>query len=210
VVVFLHGLNPQGALHRWLGGNGEDLRSLATELIQTGAVRPFVLAAPSQTRNAAKGRFLWDSFDVQDFLATTQAALGPSTPLDMDDVLLVGHSGAGCNHTGGLLGVATQQGQWHPRGVVALDTCLSPQTGATLGGAAGDSLLWVQWQRGWHQNVPGFLKAFDSFASRNVQERIIVEEIRFNESPDEGAHAAIVPFGFERVLRTWLARGSGT
>ncbi|HYP88158.1 MAG TPA: hypothetical protein VEQ59_08390, partial [Polyangiaceae bacterium] len=48
VVVFLHGTNSTSEPHLWLGGGGKDLRPLVKRLIDSGQVKPFVLAAPSQ------------------------------------------------------------------------------------------------------------------------------------------------------------------
>jgi poly(3-hydroxybutyrate) depolymerase len=38
LVVFLHGTNPTGEPHMWLGGGGKDLRPLVKRLIESGSV----------------------------------------------------------------------------------------------------------------------------------------------------------------------------
>src|SRR3954465_9854122 len=68
LVVFLHGTNPTSEPHMWLGGSGRDLRPLVKRLIDSGQVEPFVLAAPSQTKNAGLAATVWRGFDLNAFV----------------------------------------------------------------------------------------------------------------------------------------------
>jgi hypothetical protein len=56
----------------WLGGGGKDLRPLVKRLIDSGQVKPFVLAAPSQTKNAGLAATVWQGFDLNSNAAPGQ------------------------------------------------------------------------------------------------------------------------------------------
>jgi hypothetical protein len=90
LVVFLHGTNPRGRLHPWLGGSGDDLRLVAEALVQKGEVAPFVLAGPSQTRDAKAPAALWQDFDLKRFVRDVQSALRGRAEIDERWVALFG------------------------------------------------------------------------------------------------------------------------
>ena len=143
LVVFLHGINPEGALHVWMDGD-HDLRPVVDALVE-GGVEPFVLAAPSQTRDAGRGRYLWPDFDVDAFVAQTASAVARHVDIDSRRVYVVGHSGAGCNGSGGIAAAANAT-RAYVRGVLAVDTCMDADAGTALARFPSRIPVWVTWQ----------------------------------------------------------------
>ena len=187
LVVFLHGNNTQAQLHMWMAGI-QDLRPLASKL--AGEVGAFVVAAPSQTKDATNAATLWNDLDIDDFVTKTATAVGEGVPIDRDRVYVIAHSGAGCNVTGGITRVAHAR----VRAVMALDTCLDEETGKAF---APLTRLWVLWQsKTWPRDIGAFERGL-GYASVGVR----IDEI---EVEGRGAHDAIVYEGFARAVRTWL------
>ena len=104
LVVFLHGLNQDGPLHKWMGAKGTpDVSAMLVRLQAEGRAAPFLVAAPSQTVDASKPWGMWASFDLSDFVQKTEAALGPRASVDRSRVVVLAHSGGGCNVHGSAL-----------------------------------------------------------------------------------------------------------
>ncbi|RYE94968.1 MAG: hypothetical protein EOO75_00535, partial [Myxococcales bacterium] len=109
LVIFLHGNNPNGPLHRGLGSGaglltssneieaGYDLRPVVQEMIDRGTMAPVMVGGPSQTREASKGRDMWPTFDPFAFVDAAERSLGDRARVDRERVVVVGHSGAGCS-----------------------------------------------------------------------------------------------------------------
>jgi dienelactone hydrolase len=194
LVVFLHGINPGRQIHLWMRGD-HDLRRLAEQLSAEDDVDPFVLAAPSQTRAASRGKELWPNLDVDAFVADAIDAVQDQVQVDSDRIYVVGHSGAGCNPNGGLAAVATAHAQ--VRGVMAIDTCLDEDSGGAFSKLAPSLRLWVAWQsRTWWRDVTTFRRALGSLHTR----------VRIQQLDVAGPtpHEAIVPQAFTRMAHTWL------
>ena len=104
VVVFLHGMNADEQMHPWFSSPSGDLRAVVEPLVASGSVAPFILAAPTQTRFATGATVMWPRFDLADFLDATDRALDGLAHVDRGRVIVVGHSAAGCNVEGGILG----------------------------------------------------------------------------------------------------------
>lgn len=159
LVVFLHGTNPTGALHLWMGGGpAPDLREIVDAWTGSDRPAPFLLAAPSQTRGARTGSTLWPTFDLSTFVDHAEAALPTTVEVDRERILVVGHSGAGCNGLGGLASIATTAS---PFALVALDTCLDDPFAAALRQSATSGVhVSVYFQRTiWLRDFDGFAKA---------------------------------------------------
>lgn len=159
LVVFLHGTNPTGALHLWMGGGpAPDLREIVDAWTGSSRPAPFLLAAPSQTRGAGTGSTLWPTFDLSSFVDHAEAALPTTVEVDRQRILVVGHSGAGCNGLGGLASIANTA---TPFALVALDTCLDDPLAAALRKSATDGVhVSVYFQRAiWPRDFDGFAKA---------------------------------------------------
>ncbi len=196
VVVFLHGINPAGEMHVWMHG-AHDLRPLVERLVASG-VPPFVLAAPSQTREASRGRFLWPDFDVDDFVSETAQAISDHVELDTTRVYVVGHSGAGCNEHGGLADAARVR-RTRVRGVMAIDTCMDDDAGAAMAQIQPDVKLWVTWQPyTWWRDLHEFRHALGK-----AEPRVRIQRLNVT---GPHPHEAIVPRSFAMMARAWLAR----
>jgi hypothetical protein len=166
LVVLLHGVNLEQVLHMWFGTRGyPDVSALAAQSIASGAAPPFILAGPSQTRGAASGRHMWQSFDLDDFVRAVDAAIATRATVDRDQVFVIGHSGAGCNPDGGLLRVAQAPSLVVPRGLLAIDTCMDEDSGPALGSAPESAKVWVRYQGEiWPRPIDRFRATFKTAA----------------------------------------------
>ena len=194
IVVFLHGINPSGELHVWMEGD-HDLRPVV-DTLTAGGVEPFVLAAPSQTRDAGRGRSLWPDFDIDAFVAQTTAAVARHVDVDARRVYVVGHSGAGCNTSGGIV-AAAQASHARVRGVLAVDTCLDADSGGAFAPIPARVPVWVTWQdRTWPRDLDDFRGGLGHAATRV---RIQLLDVR-----GPHPHEAIVPRAFRLMAHEWL------
>ena len=175
LVVWLHGTNDRGPLHRGLGAKGFDLRTLVPT--------SFLVAGPSQTRDAASGSRLWTAFDLTRFVEAVEQATGRA--IDRTRVTLVGHSGAGCNVAGGLL---SPLGAVRPCSVVAIDTCLDARFGARFADLAREVPVHVFRQtRVWPREPRAFEETFGG--------PVVALDV-----PGDNPHDDIVPIALARVL----------
>jgi hypothetical protein len=161
LVVFLHGVNRRNRLHMWLGSGPADLRARLDQSIARGDLPPAVLAAPSQTRDALWPGMLWSGIDLDEFVAAAERAVAGRARISRDQVIVAGHSGAGCNLEGGLLKIAADRGAIRPIGIVALDTCLDAQVGQALARASESTRIAAYWQSViWNRKVVDFAIGF--------------------------------------------------
>jgi hypothetical protein len=197
VVVFLHGTNPTSDTHMWLGGGGRDLRPLVKRLIESGQVRPFVLAAPSQTKNAGLAATVWQGFDLNAFVDDVARATSGVVTIDRSSVVLAGHSGAGCNPSGGLAADFWSAGVPLPLALVSIDPCLDRKMGGAFARRPSEVPLLLWWQPAIWVRQPA---KFEAALKRDKPEQRID---RVRELPPMGAnpHEAILPVAFESALR---------
>ena len=202
LVVFLHGNNPEGVLHKEFGAYGQtDLSAVAENLVASGTSRPFIIAAPSQTRHADAGKRLWQDFDLDSFVDVTEQQLGGSGSIARDQVYVIGHSGAGCNPDGGLLRAATHSRN-APRAVIAVDTCLDGDSGQAIGLANPNTTVWIRWQHGtWMRPVEQFASAYARSARQSGRMWLRMEEVH---GLGTDAHMAILLDTFTSALPTLL------
>ena len=161
LVVFLHGVNRRNRLHMWLGSGPADLRARLDKWIAQGDLPPAVLAAPSQTRDALWPGALWTGIDLDEFVAAAERAVAGRARISRDQVIVAGHSGAGCNLEGGILKIAAARGAIRPIGIVALDTCLDAEVGRALAQASDSTRIATYWQSViWHRKVVDFAIGF--------------------------------------------------
>src|SRR5207244_2549079 len=156
LVVFLHGKNGD-ILHRWLGGSGDVRPIVASWSTLPGADAPIV-AGPSQTRDARSGSTLFSGFDLDAFVAAVAAALPAGVSIDDERIIVVGHSGSGCNEDGGI--VTAPRGNISPMALVAIDTCMDARFGDLLDDAVGDAPAWVFWESKWPRPIADFRATF--------------------------------------------------
>lgn len=167
LVVLLHGVNLDQVVHMWFGTRGyPDVAAIAAKTIASGASPPYVLAAPSQTRNAVSGRRMWQDFDLDDFVGAVERAIGEHATIDHDAVFVLGHSGAACNPDGGLLRVARATSLVVPRAILAIDTCMDDDSGAALGASPESARVLVRYQPLiWPRPLDRFRATFASSAA---------------------------------------------
>lgn len=197
LVVFLHGTNPSSEPHLWLGGGGRDLRPLAQRLMQSGQVSPFVLAGPSQTKNAGLAATVWDHFDLNAFVDDVVRATEGIARIDRTRVVLAGHSGAGCNPRGGLASDFWSAGSPLPLALVSIDPCLDRKMGGAFARRPVEVPLLLWWQPAIWVRQPAKFQA--ALLLDKPEERVD----RLRELPPTGAnpHEAILPVAFESALR---------
>jgi pimeloyl-ACP methyl ester carboxylesterase len=204
LVVFLHGTNSSSQLHLWLGGGGRDLRPLVDRLIGASQVRPFVLAGPSQTKRATLARTLWRGFDLGHFVEDVARATEDVVQIDRDRVIFMGHSGAGCNPSGGLAGDFWTDGNISPLALVSIDPCLDEEMGEAFARRPATVPLSVLWQSALWARAP------DQFWSALLRHKPArrVDTLTELSVPGVNPHGAIVPLAFERTLRELLPNDS--
>lgn len=197
LVVFLHGTNASSEPHLWLGGGGKDLRPLVRRLIGEGIVEPFVLAAPSQTKNAGLARKVWQGFDLQRFVEDVVHATAGEATIDRERVVLAGHSGAGCNPDGGLASDFWSAGAPLPLALVSIDPCLDRRMGEALARRPVEVPLWLWWQPALWERQPAKFTA--ALATDKPEQRVD----RVLELPPMGhnPHETILPVALESALR---------
>ncbi len=193
VVVFLHGMNRAGVVHPWFGSAHGDLRAVVEPLVGAGKVAPLILAAPTHTRNATGASSMWPDFDLGDFLDATDAALAGAARVDRSRVVVVGHSGAGCNPTGGLLGEGVLRAR--PFAVVAIDTCVDERVTPRLAALAEITNVRFYWHRSWPRPVADLAAACPSCT---------IDEV-VDLPPRAIPHAAMVPEVLRRALPELLS-----
>ncbi len=191
ILVYLHGTNEKGPLHRGLGAPGFDLRKISN-------LAPMLLAGPSMTRDAWTGSRLWPDFDLTRFVDAVDAELPDGVSVDRARVILAGHSGAGCNLKGGLL----SPGGIAPRAILAIDTCLDADLGRAFGEAADLAPVHVFWQESWARDVPAFETAFTATLQKDAARLGTITRM---DVPGPNGHEDIVPLVVEKVLPALLA-----
>ncbi len=180
LVVWLHGNNNGGSLHRGLGGAGSafDLRSKVPS--------NFIVAGPSQTRGASGGT-LFSHFDLDAFVKEVEEATG--TKVDRSRVYLVGHSGANCNVSGGTL---SPLGVIKPR-TIAIDGCLDDKYGRAYRERSQRVPVSVYYQTGtWSRDYEAFRKSFGN--AGEFREITVPANVAYN------AHEGIVPVVFDMLF----------
>lgn len=197
VVVFLHGTSSTTEPHLWLGGGGKDLRPLVKRLIESGQVEPFVLAAPSQTKNAGLASTMWQGFDLSAFVDDVARATQGVVEIDRTRVVLAGHSGAGCNPRGGLASDYWSAGTPLPLALVSIDPCLDRKMGGAFARRPSEVPLLLWWQPAIWVRQP---EKFEAALTRDKPEERVD---RLRELPPMGSnpHEAILPVAFESALR---------
>jgi hypothetical protein len=203
LVVFLHGINAYQSVHLWMGSTigPFDLRADWDNWLGESQVRPALLAAPSQSRMAATAATLWSDFDLEQFVDATEASLGGLATIDRSQVLVVGHSGAGCNKAGGLASIIAAPKTIHPLGIVAIDICMEEDSATALALAPLETPVAIYWQTSWARPFNEFRSAFDVLRGPQAAPHDVVEEVPI---VDRDAHNAIVKIALPRALGIFL------
>jgi hypothetical protein len=206
ILVFLHGMNTELIKYRWMGGGQEgDVRRIVAELMEAGSVTPMIVAAPSSIDpvTASNAVLLWPAFDLDAFLDRTSARLAGLATIDRSRVIVVGHSGAGCNIRGGL--ASALHAKSAPFADLVIDTCMATDFAKDLAHAPPATNVIVSWQSiSWEDRL------FDDF--RHVFKRElkkatpplegVLRELDYEQPTTGGPHDAMVGI----TLRRWLPR----
>jgi hypothetical protein len=145
---------------------------------------------------------MWQDFDLDDFVAAVDAALGPRAEVDRDAVIVLGHSGAGCNPNGGLQRVARAASNVVPRALLAIDTCMDEESGAALGSAPSSARVLVRWQSEiWPRPLDRFRAAFKDAAEAAGHTEPFIELVNGLAEP---VHETILPDTFTSVIPSLL------
>ncbi len=201
VVVYLHGINKHQVQHPWMGAHGSpDLRTAWDNYLTQGRIAPAVLAAPSSTVACKLPQALWDGFDMDRFLAFTVRATRDHVRIDLSRVVVIGHSGAGCNPHGGL--VTALQSTLPLVGGLVIDVCMDELDARPLAQARPDMDVVVTYQRRWRRDFPAFSNLFVE-ASRATGATGLrhVEELPIASGQP---HTDIVMESLDRWLPRWV------
>jgi hypothetical protein len=137
---------------------------------------------------------MWPSFDLSGFLDATEKALGEIAHVDRSRIVVVGHSGAGCNPAGGLLAEGVRAA--HPFAVLAIDTCVDDRVTGELTTLSEATRLRFYWQHGWRRPVSDLARAC---------EHCEMDEID-GLPPKPNPHLAIVSTVLKRALPEFLPK----
>jgi hypothetical protein len=206
ILVFLHGMNTELIKYRWMGGGQEgDVRRIVAELMEAGSVTPMIVAGPSTIDpvTASNAVLLWPAFDLDKFLDRTAERLAGLATIDRSRVIVVGHSGAGCNIRGGL--ATALHAKAAPFADLVIDTCMATDFAKDLAHAPPATNVIVSWQSiSWEDRL------FDDF--RHVFKRElkkatpplegVLRELDYEQPTTGGPHDAMVGI----TLRRWLPR----
>lgn len=197
LVVFLHGLNQDGPLHKWLGARGTpDMRPLFEGLQAQGKTAPFLVAAPSQTRDAARPWGMWQAFDLADFVDRTAEALAGRAEIDRSKIVVFAHSGGGCNLHGSALRAASAR-QPVPLAVVLADTCFDQGVAETLLLAAPATRIFAYYQtHTWEREFGPFRASLFANPALGPRDRRFVQV----SLPGGGAHDRMFTVAVERAF----------
>lgn len=202
LVVFMHGLNTDKIPFRWMGAAPDpDVREMIASLIAQAQIEPSILVAPTTTYECEMPRSMWPAFDLDRFMALALRSLEGKATVDRRRVILVGHSGAGCNTAGGM--VAALRSTVPLRAVLVIDTCMDVAAAPLLALAPPSTDIVVAWQPlGWKRPVEEFEHVFlETSASRFSKGIRKVQRIDLNVVH---AHNLIVSVALGRWLPVWL------
>lgn len=214
-LVFVHGLNAEKIPFRWMGGGSEgDVRRIVGELVEAGKIGPVLVLAPSTTIPSAITNAMssWPGFDLDNFLALAQKRLDGVATIDRKRVFVAGHSGGGCNASGGM--VSALGAKEPPAAAFVIDVCMTPDVAKKLSEAPPSTHVVVSYQSvSWSNRGFGdFQKAFDrevakrpagapSLALDGQKTALRVIE-KLNPNAGGSSHDAMVSL----VLGAWLPK----
>ena len=206
IVVFLHGMNTELIKYRWMGGGQEgDVRRIVAELMEAGSVAPMIVAGPSTLDRvtASNAVLLWPAFDLDGFLDRTAERLAGVATIDRSRVIVVGHSGAGCNIRGGL--ATALRAKTVPFANLVIDTCMATDFAKDLARAPPATNVIVSWQSiSWaNRSFDDFRKVFKSELKKAAPPlHGVLRELDYQQPTQGSAHDAMVAL----TLKRWLPR----
>jgi hypothetical protein len=205
VVLYLHGVNKKLNKYIWMGGEGSpDLRIIWDGLLREKRIAPAVLIAPSSITACTLPTALWEGFDLDRFLSSSIRATRDQVRLDLSRVIVVGHSGAGCNPRGGM--VTAVQSVTPVIGALTIDPCMDLCNAEPLARAHPNTGFVITYQRRWQRDFDGFTRRFlNESRKRQAVGLRLVQELW---PPGPNPHNTIVQQSLERWLPRWIPPSS--
>ena len=199
-------MNTELIKYRWMGGGQEgDVRRIVAELMEAGSVAPMIVAGPSTLDRvtASNAVLLWPAFDLDGFLDRTAERLAGVATIDRSRVIVVGHSGAGCNIRGGL--ATALRAKTVPFANLVIDTCMATDFAKDLARAPPATNVIVSWQSiSWaNRSFDDFRKVFKSELKKAAPPlQGVLRELDYQQPTQGSAHDAMVAL----TLKRWLPR----
>jgi len=202
LVVFVHGINSDLIKYRWMGGGNEgDVRRIVADLIDTGQIPPVLVAAPSSVvpQNIVVAPTSWMAFDLDHFVEQTAAKLKGVATIDKSKIIVVGHSGGGCNVKGGI---ATAIKAKHVHTALVVDTCMGTDLASALSQAKKSVNVVVTWQAlTWGKRpLTEFRKVFEREVQKSPADTGVLRTLDAMTPKEPMPHDAMVPL----TLKKWL------
>jgi hypothetical protein len=204
VLVFIHGLNKEKIKYRWMGGGSEgDVRRIVSEMIESGATPPMIVAAPSSIDPAtiANAGSAWPAFDLDNFLDRTAKRLDGVATLDTSRVIVAAHSGGGCNIKGGLA-TAIRARKTPVLAGLSIDTCMLFDLAKALAHAPSTMHVIVTWQSlSWDRELTGFSRYFQrELKNAPPPQPGVLRELYHEKHPGPMPHDAMVGVTLKKYL----------
>lgn len=206
LVIFMHGLNRDLIPHRWIGGGNEgDVRKIVSDLMESGAIPPVVLAGPgSVQKEAVSFGASFPVFDHDKFVDQVVEHSKDLADIDRTKIIVTGHSGAGCSDKGGIVPAVTAKTP--PLAVISIDTCMPGSLALALGRAPPNVNIIVTWQSvSWDRDFKLFRAGFEREVKANPPAEGILRELD-NLPGLPKAHDATVKQTYDKWLPVLLAK----
>lgn len=190
------------------GGSEGDLRRIVSELMESGAVPPMLVAAPSSTNpdTMTNAILSWPAFDLDMFLDKTEERLGQAAVIDRGRVVVAAHSGAGCNIRGGL-DAALHAKSTPVLAGFSIDTCMLLDLAKDLAHVRPTTHVVVSWQSiSWpEREFGGFSSVFLHEVKKAPPPAGVLRELDYEQPTVAMPHDAMVGI----TLKKWLPRVLG-
>lgn len=199
LLIYLHGLNRDRILRRWMHGSAWDMRTIVGPMVMDGLVGPMAVAVPATTGDSAQSDgTIYPRFDVAAFVDATDRALSTQGyHVDRAHVIFIAHSASGCAMRNGLFaGVGSPAVET----IFDLDCCMTANFASVLANAPANQRVIMAYQDYmWARDYNGFLHTFRRItAQRGLPADMRV--IDYYDLKGEDVHNGIVPI----ALRKWM------
>ncbi len=210
LVIFIHGMTMDGALHHWLSTDPLgpfDARVFMDDLVDQGLVQPHVVAAPSQTLDADNPEKLFVGLDFDGFVKAAEAALGPVQKVDRNRIIVIGNSAGAC-YPGAASFQALNAKSFRPLGLFAVDGCMSKEGGELLARAPNvENVVVVYQDVAWERPFGEFRNAWTANLepSSTFKKATGLRVLEKHVFPSDNLHVELVEFSVRRWLPKLLA-----
>lgn len=129
--IYLHGLNRDRVLHRWMHGSHWDMRTIVGPMTMEGIVGPMAVVVVATTGDSAQAAAtIYPRMNVPALVDSADRALGPSGfHIDRSRVTFSSHSASGCEMGNGLYAAV---GSPAVQTVFDIDCCMDARFGRAL------------------------------------------------------------------------------